>query len=74
MDPVYMDPDNKFIKAHFYAPRKQIFGLYVDTFVVNVIVLWIITGLLYLALYFRLLKKLLDSGEVIMGKSKKGSD
>jgi len=70
--PIFQDPSKKFIKAHFYAPRKQIFGLYINTFVVNVIVLWIITILLYLALYFRLLKKLLDSGEIIMGK--KGSD
>jgi ABC-type multidrug transport system ATPase subunit len=74
IDPIYMDPDNKFIKAHFYAPRKQIFGQYLDTFVVNVIVIWFMTGLFYLALYFRLLKKLLDSGEALLGKSKKGSE
>ena len=72
--PIFMDPEGSFIKAHFYAPRKQIFGVYVDTFVVNVIFLWIMTGLFYLALYFRLLKKLLDSGEIIIGKAGKGSD
>ena len=72
MDPIFKDPENKFIKAHFYAPTKQIFGVFIDTYVVNVIVLWAMTILLYLALYFRLLKKLLDSGEVLMGK--KGSD
>lgn len=71
VDPIYLDPDHKFIKAHFYAPRKQIFGLYLDTFIVNVIVIWVMTGLLYLVLYFRLLKKLLDSGEIIMGRRKK---
>jgi ABC transport system ATP-binding/permease protein len=70
MDPIFRDPEQKFIKAHFYAPRKQIFGLYISTYVVNVIVLWINTFLLYLALYFRLLKKVLDSGEVLMGKKK----
>jgi hypothetical protein len=74
IDPVYMDPDNKFIKAHFYAPRKQIFGQYIDTFVVNVIVIWFITILFYIALYFRLLKKLLESGAALLGKSKKGSE
>lgn len=73
MDPIFMDPKYKFIKAHFYSPTKQIFGMYVDTYVVNVIVLWVMTIVFYLALYFRLLKKLLDSGEVVMGK-KKGSD
>jgi ABC transport system ATP-binding/permease protein len=73
MDPIFKDAEYKFIKAHFYAPRKQIFGFFIDTYVVNVIVLWIMTLLLYLALYFRLLKKLLDSGELLMG-AKKGSD
>ena len=74
VDPIFIDPPSRFIKAHFYAPRKQIFGTYIDTFIINVIVLWVMTGLLYLALYFRLLKKLLDSGEVLMGKASKGSD
>jgi len=74
MDPIFMDPKGKFIKAHFYSPTKQLFGLYVDTYIVNVIVLWIMTIFLYFILYFRLLKKLLDSGEVIMGKKPKDSD
>jgi ABC transport system ATP-binding/permease protein len=70
MEPIFRDPEPKFIKAHFYSPTKQVFGYYVDTFVVNVIVLWIMTGLMYMALYFRLLKKLLDSGEMLMGSGK----
>jgi len=74
LEPIYMDPKFKFIRAHFYSPTKQIFGMKVDTFIVNVIVLWVITTLLYLALYFRLLKKLLDSVEVIIGKNLKNSD
>jgi ABC transport system ATP-binding/permease protein len=74
LDPIFMDSKNKLIKAHFYAPEKQIFGMKVDTFIVNVIVLWVMTFFLYLALYFRLLKKLLDSGEYFFGKNRKGSD
>ena len=72
MDPIYMNPQYNFIKAHFYSPTKLVFGLSVNTFIVNVVVIWIMTGLLYLALYFRLLKKLLDFGELFGGK--KGSD
>jgi ABC-type multidrug transport system ATPase subunit len=72
MDPIYMDPKNKFIRAHFYTPTKQVFGKYVETYVVNVVVLWAMTLVLYLVLYFRLLKKLLDSGEVVIGKKMKG--
>ncbi len=68
MDPIFLDPQFPFIKAHFYSPTKQIFGTYIDTYIVNVIVLWLMTIGLYLVLYFRLLKRLLDSGEVMMGK------
>jgi ABC-type multidrug transport system ATPase subunit len=71
LDPIYMDPKSNFIKAHFYAPVKRIFGKDVDTFIVNVVVLWLMTIILYFVLYFRLLKKLLDSGESVMGNKLK---
>ncbi|OFY63093.1 MAG: hypothetical protein A2V64_09650 [Bacteroidetes bacterium RBG_13_43_22] len=74
MDPIYMDPKHNFVKAHFYAPAKKLFGMEVDTFVINVIVLWFITIVLYFLLSFRALKNLLDSGEVVMGKKLKGSE
>ena len=74
LEPIFMEPRSRFIKAHFYSPTKQVFGVKFDTFIVNVVVLWVMTTMLYLALYFRLLKKLLDSGEVMMGKKHKGSD
>lgn len=61
IDPIFMDPESRFIKAHFYAPRKMFFGKYKSTFWVNIIVLWVMTIFLYFALYFRLLKKFLDS-------------
>jgi ABC-type multidrug transport system ATPase subunit len=72
--PIYMNPNYNLVKAHFYSPVKMFFGRPVSTFTMNVIVLWIITIGLYLILYFRLLKKLLDSGEVAMGKKLKGSE
>jgi ABC-type multidrug transport system ATPase subunit len=74
LEPIYMDPKFPFIRAHFYSPTKQLFGKNVDTFKINVAVLWVMTLFLYLALYFRLLKKLLDSGEAVMGKKMKGLD
>ncbi|HEY5470688.1 MAG TPA: ATP-binding cassette domain-containing protein [Bacteroidales bacterium] len=73
LEPIYMEPEFRFIRAHFYSPTKQVFGVYVDTLIVNVVVLWIMTLILYLVLYFRLLKKLLDSGEIVLGKRHKGS-
>jgi len=63
MDPIFKDPDHPFIKAHFYAPRKLVFGNFADTFWVNVVFIWLWTLITYLALYFRLLKRILDSIE-----------
>ncbi len=60
IDPVFLDPQNKFIKAHFYSPRKQVFGNYYDTFWVNIIVIWFMTIMLYFILRYRLLRRLLD--------------
>jgi hypothetical protein len=74
LDPIFMDSKSKLIKAHFYAPEKQIFGYRVDTYIVNVIILWIMTLILYLALYFRLLRKILDSGEAFMRRRKRRLD
>ena len=74
LDPIYTEPRSNMIKAHFYSAVKRVFGRDEDTFTVNVIVLWLMTILIYFALYFRLLKKLLDSGEVVMGKKFKGSE
>jgi|WetSurMetagenome_2_1015567.scaffolds.fasta_scaffold01374_9 ABC transport system ATP-binding/permease protein len=71
MDPIFMEPEYKFIRAHFYSPTKQVFGVKVDTYIVNVIILWVITIILYLILYFRMLKKLLDSVEESKGKTQK---
>jgi len=73
-DPIFMDPKGKFVRAHFYAPRKPIFGYKIDTYIVNVMVLWIMTFFLYLALYFRLLKKILDSADDFFGKKIKNYD
>jgi ABC-type multidrug transport system ATPase subunit len=73
LDPIFSDPTHKFIRAQFYSPSKLMFGKMFYTYDVNVMVLWIMTIVLYLALYFRLLKRLLDSGELLIDKNKKGS-
>jgi hypothetical protein len=67
-DPIYRDPTNRFIKAHFYAPRKMIFGTYFPTLWVNVLVIWFMTGMLYVLLYYRVLKNILDYFERISRK------
>jgi len=64
-DQIFYDPENRLVKAHFYAPRKQIFGAYASTLAVNTGVIWCMTLILYLFLYFRILLKILESSNKI---------
>lgn len=68
IDPVYLDPEHPFIKAHFYAPQKMLFGTYYNTFFINTLVIWCFTVLMYIILYYRLLKRFLDCLEQIHNK------
>jgi hypothetical protein len=58
-EPAFMKPVCKYGRAQFYAPFKQIGDIVIDTFWFNIIVLWVSTFMLYLALYYNLLQKLL---------------
>lgn len=61
-DPIYEDPVvNGFFdfKSHFYAPRKYFMGTYFDTYWFDISVIWIMTLLLYVVLYYNLLRKTL---------------
>jgi ABC transport system ATP-binding/permease protein len=60
IDPIYNEPESKFIKAHFYAPTKAIFGKQFNTIWVNIAVIGFITTLLFIFLYYRILVKGLD--------------
>jgi hypothetical protein len=56
-EPVYMKPVSKYGRAQFYAPYKQIGNTTIDTFWFNILVLWFVTLVLYIALYYNLLQK-----------------
>ncbi len=60
-DQIFFDPVNPLVKAHFYAPRKQLFGFYASTLAVNTMVIWFMTIVLYILLYFRVLHRILES-------------
>lgn len=62
-DPIFQDPEPEgflSFRAHFYAPKKHFAGKYFDTFWFNQVIVWIMTILLYIALYYDALKKLLN--------------
>ncbi len=69
VDPIYLYPDSRLVRSHFYAPAKQFFGFFVNTFWINILVIWISTVLLYLTLYYRLLKRSLDFLEKFSGNT-----
>ncbi len=49
-DPIYKEPESHLGRAHFYAPFKQVGNLQIDTFWFNIIVMWVMAGLLYVLL------------------------
>ncbi|MDM8003367.1 MAG: ATP-binding cassette domain-containing protein [Bacteroidota bacterium] len=65
-DQIFFDPVHPMVKAHFYAPQKQLFGLFAGTLAVNTMVIWFMTICLYILLYFRVLHRILDSSEKFM--------
>jgi ABC-type multidrug transport system ATPase subunit len=70
-DPIYLDPyDKYFWNAHFYAPRKKIkmLGIYVPTYWANIMVMWLMSIILIITLYFDALKRLLDGIEKLFGR------
>jgi ABC-type multidrug transport system ATPase subunit len=59
-DPIYLEPYRSgFLgfRTHFYAPSKYIFSIKTDTFTFNILLVLFSTVLLYLALYYELLAK-----------------
>jgi ABC-type multidrug transport system ATPase subunit len=72
-DPVFHDPvDSKFGRAHFFAPRKNLFGRYYGTFGFNLCVIWFMSLVLMVTLYYDVFKKVLDFfGNIVsLGKKK----
>ncbi len=64
VNPIFLDPrPSSFLdyRAHFFAPKKNLFGAFVSTYWFNVLVIWLMTMFLYLTLYFELLKRFIDS-------------
>ncbi|MEM9856253.1 MAG: ATP-binding cassette domain-containing protein [Bacteroidota bacterium] len=71
-NPIFNDPYPKHTldyRAHFFAPQKHFAGSYFGTFGFNVVVIWLMTTILYITLYFELLRKGLDAfGKIKFGK------
>ncbi len=61
--PIYKDPDPEHIvdfDAQFYMPAKHFLNMNIDTLYFNTAVIWSMTFVLALALYFDVLRKIID--------------
>jgi len=63
INPVFQNPSPKHLldyRAAFFAPEKNLLGIKVDTFLFNLLVIWCMTFLFYITLYFEVLRKFVD--------------
>jgi hypothetical protein len=58
-EPIFAAPTSNWGNAHFLSQNKKLWGLLVSTVVFNILVIWIISLFLYVALYYDWLKKIL---------------
>jgi len=71
IDPIYEIPIPSHalsFRTHFFAPQKHFLGKYHDTYWFNMVVIWILTCILYVQLYFDVFRKLLGLGENLKKK------
>ena len=64
INPIFLDPRPTSAidyRTHFFSPKKNLLGAQVSTFWFNALVIWIMTVILYVALYFEFLRKLVTS-------------
>jgi len=64
-DPVFMYPESKFGRSHFYSPVKRIGSFYIDTFWFNLAVVWLGTVFLFFTLWSDVLRKVMNYIESI---------
>jgi len=61
-EPIFLEPENKglSLRVHFFAPVKYAFGVRLNTITFNLIVIWLMSIVFYITLYFDVLKKILE--------------
>ncbi len=58
-EPGYTKATSKYGRAHYYAPIKRIGNLEISTYWFNFMVIWSVSIIMYLVLYFNLIRKVL---------------
>ncbi|HEY5689982.1 MAG TPA: ABC transporter permease, partial [Cyclobacteriaceae bacterium] len=74
IDPIFQDPNPQHLldyRTGFFFPEKYFLGIQFSTFTFNSMAIWLMSALLYLTLYFELLRKLVGiSGNFAIVKGK----
>ena len=63
INPIFQDPKPKHsldYRTAFFVPNKNLAGVIIPTYSFNTIVIWMMSFILYITLYFELLRKLID--------------
>ena len=61
VDPIFKKPSSNWGRAQFYASNKIFAGFEIDTFVFNLLIIWLVTFILYILLLADFLKKSFES-------------
>ncbi|MGZ4038303.1 MAG: ATP-binding cassette domain-containing protein, partial [Bacteroidia bacterium] len=71
-EPVFQDANSSnFGRGHFFAPRKKFLGTMYSTYWFNICVIWLMSVIMIITLYFDVFKKILDFlGNINFGKKK----
>jgi hypothetical protein len=64
LQPGFMKATSPNGRAHFFAPSRMIGRLEIDTFLFDLGVIWMITLILYITLYFKIPERLIDTFSV----------
>jgi ABC-type multidrug transport system ATPase subunit len=68
--PGFLNGTSKVGRAHYYAPAKMIGNIEIDTYWFDIIIVWLVSVLLYIALYYNLFRKIVDYlGDIRIKKS-----
>lgn len=68
IDPVFQEPEPGHLldyRTPFFASEKRLVGMKMNTFEFNVLVIWLMSGMLYLTLYKESLRRLINYFEAI---------
>jgi ABC-type multidrug transport system ATPase subunit len=67
--PIYKKSDFNNGRSHFFSAEKVVAGIYINTFIFNLSIIWLMSFVLYLALYFDWLRKAMEGiGNIKLNK------